>query len=254
MRLLQATLQSFVLALAWGTAAAQVPGTKDFQMVQRIDDVLVGVDVISLEVIGRRYVAGTYFLVNLRQPSPVAGHASFVVDCQGPLRIATLSSSMPSGSLARDLPLLPPQRRAGAIDVAQLAFSAVHMLDGTWMVAEFACLTTAQPGRAPQIAKQRLEQGGPPDMQTVYCDLQPDGRADTRRGVEIRFSDSEDAVVVNRQWLSTGYVTDNEVLFGGAAQWVVDRRARQARLIGVDGKVLFTGACDARSGGAAAPR
>ena len=246
---IRSTLPGLLAALCSSLTLAQSapePVAKDFQMVQRIDDVLIGVDTLSLEVIDRRYVVGSYFLINMRQPSPIAGRADFVADCQNPLRIATLASTLPSASLSPDAPVLPPQRRAGAINVAGLAFNPVHMLDGTWMVADFACMASSQPGRAVVLAKRSLEQGGPPDMQTLYCDLQSDGSREVRRGVEIRFSDSEDAVAVNHQWLSSGYVTDSTVVFGSAAQWVVDRRGREARLVGLDGKLLFTGACDKR--------
>lgn len=246
---IRSALAGLSIALCGACAFAQTaaePVAKDFQMVQRIDDVLIGVDTISLELIGSRYVVGSYFLINMHKPSPIAGRADFVADCQNPLRIATLASTLPSGSLSPDAPVLPPQRRAGAIDVAGLAFNSVHMLDGTWMVADFACQASSQPGRAVQLARNSLEQGGPPDMQTLYCDLQSDGKREVRRGVQIRFSDSEDAVVVNGQWLSSGYVTDKTVVFGSAAQWVVDRSAREARLIGPNGKKLFTGACDKR--------
>lgn len=246
---IRSTLACLLVALGSACALAQPafdPLAKDFQMVQRIDDVLIGVDTISLELIDGRYVVGSYFLINMRQPSPIAGRADFVADCQSPLRLATLVSTMPSGSLSPDTPVLPPQRRAGSIDVKSLAFNAVHMLDGTWMVADFACVATSQPGRVNQLARKSLEQGGPPDMQTLYCDLQSDGKREVRRGVQIRFSDSEDAVVVNGQWLSSGYVTDTAIVFGSAAQWVIDRSAREARLIAPNGKKLFTGACDKR--------
>ena len=223
--------------------AAGEPVAKDFQIVQRIDDVLVGVDTISLEVIGSRHVVGSYFLINMRQPSLISGRADFVGDCKGPLRIATLASTLPSGSLSPDTPVLPPQRRAGAIDVSQLAFTNVHMLDATWLVVDFACQASSQRGRAPQLARKSLEQGGPPDMKTLYCDLQSNGKKAVRRGVEVRYSDSEDAVAVNRQWLSSGYVTDTAVVFGSASQWVVDRNGRAARLVGPNGKLMFTGAC-----------
>ncbi|WP_394787944.1 hypothetical protein [Rhodoferax sp.] len=239
---------SWALLPCW---AADEPSSKDMQIVQRIDDVLVGVDAVSLEILGRRHVAGTYFLINLHQPSPVAGYADFVVDCQGPLRIATLASTLPSASLQPEIP--PLQRRASALDLDKLEFAPVHMLDGTWLVAEFTCRSTSQPGRARQIARQLLEQGGPPDMRTLFCDLQADGSNQVRRNVEVRFSISDDAVVVNQQWLSSGFVTDTEVVFGSGAQWVVDlvegRQASRARLLGSGGALLFYGACDARGAG-----
>ena len=222
------------------------------QIVQRIDDVLVGVDAVSLEVLGRRHVAGTYFLINLHRPSPVAGYADFVADCQGPLRIATLSSTLPSGSLQPEPPPLT-SRRASALDLEKLSFDAVHMLDGTWLVAEFACRSSSQPGRARQIARQLLEKGGPPDMRTLFCDLQADGSTQIRRSVPVRFSEQDDAVAVNQQWLSSGFVTATEVVFGSGAQWVVDRVAdrqqSRVRLLGGGGALLFSGLCDARAGG-----
>ncbi|MDR7379122.1 hypothetical protein J2X19_003816 [Rhodoferax ferrireducens] len=241
--LLPAVFLAFCGPLAW---AADAPASKDMQIVQRIDDVLVGVDAVSLEILGRRHVAGTYFLINLRRPSPVAGYADFVADCQGPLRIATLSSTLPSGSLQPEPPPLLP-RRATALDLESLSFNPVHMLDGTWLVAEFACRSSSQPGAARHIARQLREKGGPPDMLSVYCDLQADGSNETRRGVEVRFSEQDDAVAVNHQWLSSGFVSDTEVVFGSGAQWVVDRQARRARLLGGSGALLFEGKCDSRA-------
>jgi hypothetical protein len=231
-------------ALVCAQPAANASTSKDMQIVQRIDDVLVGVDAVSLQILDRRYVSGTYFLINLHQPSPVSGNADFVADCQVPLRVATLESTLPSGSLKTETP--PLQRRSGPLDTAQLVFSPVHMLDGTWQVADFACRSSSQPGRARQIARQLLEQGGPPDMRTLYCDLRADGSTQVRRGVELRFSEQEDAVAVNRQWLSSGFVDDKEVVFGSGAQWIVDRQASRARLVAPGGEVLYTGLCDSR--------
>ncbi|BDT69146.1 hypothetical protein os1_33350 [Comamonadaceae bacterium OS-1] len=230
-----------LLACSGGWAASDVPASKDMQIVQRIDDVLVGVDAVSLAIIDRRHVAGSYFLINLHQPSPVAGTAEFVADCQGPLRLATLASSLPSGSIKPETPLL--QRRATALDIASLTFNPVHMLDGSWMVAEFACRSSSQPGRARQIAQELLEKGGPPDLRSLWCDLQADGSTQTRRGAEVRFSASDDAVAVQTQWLSSGFVSDTEVVFGSGAQWIVDRQPSRARLLGAGGTLLFTGAC-----------
>jgi hypothetical protein len=225
--------------------AAGAPASKDMQIVQRIDDVLLGVDVVSLEVLDRTHVAGTYFLINLHQPSPVAGYAQFVADCKVPLRLATLASSLPSATLVAPPPLQARTARPEMADVAALDFRPVHMLDGSWMVADFACRASSQPSRAPQIARQLLETGGPPDTRALYCDLRPDGSTEVRRSVPIRYSVADDAVAVQAQWLSSGFVSDTEVLFGSGAQWVVDRLGDRARLIGTGGALLFTGACEA---------
>lgn len=240
-------LLSLCLAFCHPTVrAADAPASKDMQIVQRIDNVLVGVDAVSLEILGRRHVAGSYFLINLRRPSPVAGYAEFVADCQVPLRLATLSSTLPSASLQPEPPPLQ-QRRATALDLEALRFDPVHMLDGTWLVAEFACRSSSQPGSAGKIARQLREKGGPPDMLSVFCDLQADGSNATRRGVEVRYSAQDDAVAVNHQWLSSGFVSDTEVVFGTGAQWIVDRQAKRARLLASSGALLFEGKCDSRA-------
>lgn len=235
-------LLSLYLAFCGGAGAApDNPSSKDMQIVQRIDNVLVGVDAVSLAIIDRRYVAGSYFLINLHRPSPLAGTAEFVADCQSPLRLATLASSLPSGALQPETPR--SQRRATALDIDSLSFTPVHMLNGSWMVAEFACRSTRQYGRARQIALELLEKGGPPDMRRLWCDLQADGSTQTRRNAEVRYSEADDAVAVQTQWLSSGFVRDTEVVFGSGAQWIVDRQPSQARLVGAGGTKLFVGAC-----------
>ncbi len=238
-----------MVSAAWAAPdALPASASKDMQIVQRIDDVLVGVDAVSLAIIGRRHVAGSYFLINLHRPSPVVGTAEFVAECPGPSdppdqppRLATLASSLPSASLQPQAPVL--QRRATALDIASLAFTPVHMLDGSWMVAEFACRSSSQPGRARQIAQALLETGGPPDMRRLWCELQADGSTQTRRNAEVRYSAADDAVAVHTQWLSSGFVSATEVVFGSGAQWIVDRQAGRARLLGADGTLLFSGAC-----------
>ena len=224
---------------AW--AVPDIAASKDLHIVQRIDDVLVGVDALSLKIIDRRFVAGSYFLINLHRPSPVLGTTEFVADCDNPLRLATLTSSLPSGALRPETPLLP--RRAAAPDIDSLTFSPVHMLNGSWMVAEFACRSTSQYGRARQIALELLEKGGPPDMRRLWCDLQTKGSTQTRPNAEVRYSEADDAVAVHTQWLSSGFVRDTEVVFGSGAQWVVDRQPNQARLVGAGGAKLFVGMC-----------
>jgi len=237
-----------LLGLALASAHAQNPGS-DIQIVQRIDNILIGVDTVSLEVVDAKHVTGNYFLINIKQPHPMAGHANFVVKCQSPPQMATLASTLPSASLdTQDKPVVPPQRRAGSIDVAQLAFKPVHMLDGTWMAAEFACRSSSSPGNAASIAQQLLAKGGPPDLRTLYCDLKSQTTNQVSKGVEVRYTEADDAVAVNRQWLSSGYVTNTGLVFGNGAQWVIDRNGREARLVAPDGQVLARGPCDARKG------
>ncbi len=227
-------------------ASGQLPLHKPFHLVQKIDETLVGVDSISLDILGRDHVAGTYFLVHARQPSPIIGYANFVVDCREPLRMATVSASMPSGRLEPETPFAQPPRRTGQLDLEKLNFVPVHVLDGTRFVAEFACGASSQPGRAAQLAARLVETGGPPDTASLYCDMQSDSGSMLRRGVEVRYSVAEDVVAVNGQWLSSGFVTDDEIVFGAGAQWRVSRRGGGARLVRDNGAVLFTGECSVR--------
>ena len=211
-------------------APAQWTSNRGYQLLQRVDDVLFGVDNLSLVILDRRHVAGTLVRINAQQPSPVRGISQFVVDCQKPLRFAARAAD----AKGRAVP-------------AQLEFAAANVLDGTWFAAEFACESTRQPGRAARIAKDLFERGGPDDMQTIYCELQPDGSEEIRPGVEVRYSESANAVAVNRQWLSTGTVSATEVSFGSNSTWHVDRQALHVRRTAPAGEMLFSGACDRRA-------
>ena len=247
-----------VLVLALPTLApAQWASNRGYQLLQRVDDVLFGVDNLSLVILDRRYVAGTLVRINAQQPVPVRGTTHFVADCQKPLRFAAkpgdARASAPGPGLGR-----PPEGvqssmgRPGERPLpGQLEFSDAKLLDGTWFAAEFACESTRQPGRASRLAKEMFERGGPPDMQTIYCDLQPDGSQDTRPGVEVRFSESANAVAVNRQWLSSGEVTEREVRFGSNSSWRINRQALDVRRTAAGGEMLFSGTCDKRPPAAA---
>lgn len=242
------------LAVATATVVAQnaptstpQPSGKGVQLVQRIDDILVGVDPISLAIIDRQHVSGVAVRVNANQPSPALDYRHFVADCQSPLRLVVLSTApspldlTPQGASSR-------ARVAAAEAMLKTApFANAAMLDGSRAVAEFACNTTATPARAAQIAKQLFEAGGPPDVRSALCDLQPDGAFVTREDVEVRFSDSEKVVAVANQWLTSGRVTEAEISFGsGGSRWRIDRNTADASLIGGDGKILFVGSCIAK--------
>ncbi len=219
-----------VLVCLPGAASAQWASNKGYQLLQRVDDVLFGVDTISLSVLDRQHVAGTLVRVNVLQPDPVRGKSEFVADCSRPLRFALV----PGNLRAR-----PP--------IAQLEFVEAKILDGSWFAAEFACEATRQPGRASRIARDLFERGGPADTQIIYCELQPDGKADARPAVEVRFSQEFSAVAVNRQWLSSGVVTAEEVRFGTIGTWHVDRQAMSVRKNVVGGEMVFSGTCDKRA-------
>jgi hypothetical protein len=64
--------------------------------------------------------------------------------------------------------------------------------------------------------------------------------------VEVRFSESADAVAVNRQWLSSGSVTAEEVRYGTNSTWHIDRQALNVRRTATGGEMLFSGGCDRR--------
>ena len=217
------------------------------QLVQRVDDVLFGVDPISLAPLGNRHVSGVLVRVNASRPSPVLGYSHFVADCKKPLRMAIVATAQspldlaPQGSSAR------ARYSAATAVVEDGVFSKTSMLDGSWAVAEFACDSTQRPARTAQIARELFERGGPSDMRTALCDLQTDGDRQTRQDVEVRFSDSEKVVAVNKQWLSSGRVTETEISFGsGPARWRIDRAAAEASLVHPGGKVMFVGSCVVR--------
>ena len=216
--------------------------SKALQLVQRVDDVLYGVDPISLAPLGNRHVSGVLVKVNASQPGQVLGYSHFVADCKKPLRMAIVATALsPQAFSAR------ARFAAASATVEDGAFTKAHMLDGSWSVAEFACDSTQRPARTAQIARELFEKGGPSDMRTALCDLQTDGALQTRQDVEVRFSDSEKVVAVNKQWLSSGRVTDSEISFGsGPARWRIDRAAAEASLVHPGGKIVFVGSCVAR--------
>ena len=64
------------------------------------------------------------------------------------------------------------------------------------------------------------------------------------RGVPIRYSESEQVVAVNNQWLSASEITREAIIFGsGAAEWRVERQARLVRLLNPKGDVQYFGNC-----------
>ena len=242
-----------LLAVTMLGANAQPAGGMGVQLVQRIDDVLYGVDPISLAILNNRYVSGVLVRVNASQPTPVLGYSHFVADCQGPQRMAIVSSAQstveltPQGSSARAR--YEAAKAAVYAPVEGVRFSKASMLDGSRLVAGFACSSTQRPARTAQIAKELFENGGPADMRTALCDLQPDGGVETREDVEVRYSDSEKVVAVNNQWLSSGRVSNAEISFGsGGARWRIDRNTSEASLVTAGGKVIFAGSCAAKEG------
>lgn len=236
-----------LLAAVPASAQSLPQGTsmRGFQLVQRVDDVLYGVDALALDIKENRYVRGTYVRVSVSQPSPILGVARFVADCREPVRLSIVASSALTGKTNADGTAEYKHYQAEKTAFAEIEFFKGHVLDGTRLVAEFACRTSQQPGRAPQIAKELYEGGGPPDMQTLRCDMRPERGAETVRGVPIRFSESEQAVAVNNQWLSASEVTPSAIVFGsGVAEWRVDRLDRTVRLTGAKANVLFSGSCE----------
>ena len=65
----------------------------------------------------------------------------------------------------------------------------------------------------------------------------------------MRFSEAANAVAVNRQWLSSGEVTPEEVRFGSNSKWHIDRQALHVRRTGASSEMLFSGSCDRRAPG-----
>ena len=233
MRWWRFAVAAMLLALP-SLSPAQWASNRGYQLLQRVDDVLFGVDNLSLVILDRQHVAGILVRVNVDQPEPVRGRTGFVAECAKPLRFAIV-----------------PASQKGRPNPAQLEFAVAKVLDGSWFAAEFACESTRQPGRASRIARELYERGGPPDTRTLYCELQPDGSTETRAGVEVRFSEEANAVAVNRQWLSSGQVLADEVQFGTIGVWRVDRKDLHVRKTIGSGEMVFSGSCDRRPPAAA---
>ena len=233
-----------LFATCFGAHAQTAGQTKSVLLVQRIDDVLYGVDPISLALVDAHHVSGVLVRVNVNQPSPALGYIHFVADCRLPMRMALLATALspldltPQGASAR------ARLAAANASLSSGLFLKTRILDASRATAEFACATSQRPARAVQIAKDLFEKGGPSDMRSALCDLRPDGASQTREDVQVRFSDAEKVVSVNNQWMSTGIVTDTEISFGrGPARWKIDRDTAEASLVTAAGKVVFMGSC-----------
>ncbi|MEO7938905.1 MAG: hypothetical protein ABIR55_09800 [Burkholderiaceae bacterium] len=224
----------FLVAAMACAASAQWASNRGYQLLQRVDDVLFGVDNLSLQILDRSHVAGTLLEVNVLKPYPVRSRMAFVADCGTPMRLAIRAGDTSAAPV-----------------LGQLEFADLSWLDGSWAAAEFACESTRQPGRAAQLAREMFEHGGPPDVQVLYCELQPDGSTEVRKDVEVRFSPSANAVSVNRQWLSSGSVTADEVRFGANSIWRINRQALDIRRTAPSGEMLFSGLCERRPSAAA---
>ena len=266
---LRGTLYTVVtaLGLSWACQAAgqvggastnlpsgkpsNLPSGKGPLLIQHIDDILVGVDPLSLAVVDRDHVSGVLVRVRAKQPQPPLNYSHFVANCQGGLKIVVLGT----GASPLDLTPQGASARARLQDAATLLagkdsaqrFQPSSLRDGTRAAVQFACNASQRPAQAAQIAKELYDNGGPWDLRTALCDLQPDGTVITREDVEVRFSDSEKVVVVNKQWFSNAEVTDSEISFGtGSARWRIDRNSAEASLVDSTGKTLFAGSCIAK--------
>ena len=259
-----------LVAMGWvgqvtGQVIGQVPGTSSMPygattnlpsgkgplLIQHIDDILVGVDPISLAVVDRDHVSGILVRVRARQPQPPLNYSHFVASCHGALMIAVLAT----GTSPFDLTPQGASARARLQEAAALLsgkeggehFQPSNLRDGTRVAVQFACNASQRPAQAAQIAKELYDNGGPWDLRSALCDLQPDGMVITREDVEVRFSDSEKVVVVNKQWFSNAEVSDSEISFGtGSARWRIDRNSAEASLVDSTGKTLFAGSCVAK--------
>jgi hypothetical protein len=224
--------------------AAQVHGGKGVLLLQRIDDVLYGVDPISLAIVDANHLSGVLVRVNANQPNPALDYSHFLVDCRGAMRMAILATSQSP----MDLTVHGASSRA-RIDAALTAmpdakFGPLKVLNASRSIAEFVCASSLSPAQAAPIAKRLFEKGGPSDLRSAMCDLRPDGTTVTREDVEVRFSDTEKVVSVNKQWLTSGQVTEAEISFGsGNARWRINRNTAEASLVDSNDKVVFVGSC-----------
>ena len=230
------------------SAQAQSGNPKGVQLVQRIDDVLIGVDPISLAVVDNRYVTGIYVRVSAdvtgAKPAAPLGYTHFLADCRAPMRFAVISTAATPFDLTPQGSSFRARHEAAQAAVKAITFKQVGMLDASRTVATFACQASLSPSVVVKIAHDLFEKAGPSDLRSALCDLRPNGGEDTREDVEVRFSDSEKVVAVRQQWMSTGKVTDAEISFGsGPLRWRIDRNAAEASLVTPEGKIIFVGSC-----------
>lgn len=156
-----------------GSEAPEAP--RNLLVVQRIEDVLIGVDRVSIRVVDRHRVAASYVRVNARRPTPVLGLARVLVDCRTPHRLSVLASSTLTGRVAADGRDEYQVFDGGPAAQDEASFGAVHLLNGTLFVADFACRASVEPRRGAAIAAELYARGGPPDQQSLRCALLADG-------------------------------------------------------------------------------
>lgn len=235
-----------LLTASFSASAEPAPGAAigNFQMVQRVDDVLYGVDAVSLEILDQRHVRGTFVRVSVAQPSPILGYTRFVADCREPVGLALVSSSNLNGKTHPDGSPQYLEVRAAPLPPDAMDYEPGALLDGTQTVAQFACQVSLRPGAAPTIAQALYEGGGPSDTQTLKCTLLPDGSTQPVVEVPLRYSESAQAVSVNHQWLASSIVTPQQIQFGsGYDKWTIDRNTWQAQLRRPDGSLRFASKC-----------
>ncbi len=234
-------------AWAEATVGSRIgPASGNFLMVQRVDDVLYGVDAVSLEILDQRHVGGTFVRVSVERPSPILGYTRFVADCREPVGMALVSSSNLNGKTHPDGSPQYLEVRAEPRPADQMVYEPGALLDGTQMVAQFACRVSLRPGAAPAIAEALYAQGGPADVRTLKCTLLPDGGTQPVVDVPLRYSEAAQAVAVNGQWLASSVVTPRLIQFGsGYDKWTIDRASGQARLLRPDGTLRFASKCAA---------
>lgn len=156
-----------------GTEAPEAP--RNLLVVQRIEDVLIGVDRVSIRVLDRHRVAASYVRVNARRPTPVLGLARVLVDCRAPQRLSVLASSTLTGRVGADGRDEYQVFDGGPTAHDEASFGAVHLLNGTQFVADFACRASVEPHRGAAIAAELYARAGPPDQQSLRCALLADG-------------------------------------------------------------------------------
>ena len=230
-------------ASAQGDTAPAGP-ISNIQMVQQVDDVLYGVDAVTLDILDQRHVRGTFVRVSAERPVPILGYTRFIADCREPVGIALVSSSNLNGKTHPDGSPQYLEVRAAPRPTSELVYGPGALLDGTRLVAEFACRVSLRPGAAPAIAKALYAAGGPADTRMLRCTLLPDGSTQPSVDVPLRYSEAEQVVAVNGQWLASSTVTPRQVQFGsGYDKWTIDRKSLRAQLVRPDGSVRFNSSC-----------
>ena len=235
-------LLSFVAPLSAQAADLTPTQERDFRVVQQVDDVVYGVDRLSLELAsGGRYVYAVMLAQKLSAagsgPSTNLWQGQYLVEC---LETPRLRVSLGPPVLGVAVAVAPAN---GAPDFKS------NWLDGTRNAADFACRAIKEPESALRIAQDTRESDGPKDIKVLTCSLADARSGQDKHAYEVRFSDTEGTVALSGVWRRSATVTATEIklTLSGDYVWRIDRRSGAITMEQPRFGVLGSGQCEIAS-------